>query len=908
MTDPLDAARQYFDQGLNVVSMKQKKPLVEWARWQTQKQTVEELEDQPWVQADGFAVICGAKLESGLFLAAVDFDVKNVSAEAQAKGRQILKKLLITQMEATPSGGQHWLYHTHTKPKTVSVYHNDCGLELLGEGKLCIMAPTQGYKPLNDNAPSILLDIESELYEAMYKAGLPPKTQTVKTEAWFDRKDFSEKRFMGKTPPCIDALYRGAKEGERNEYVIRLASFLANFRRMRPDVVLEQVRKINRLYEVPLDDQELQGIVRSAVNGGYVYGCQDPFLSRFCQRDECPIAPSVSRTLSSEQVERAEKLQFEANLLGHVLSFGKRRLIGEDNALLSNFIMLASGRTKYPISGVVSGFSGSGKNESIRAIKPLIPKEWFFEFTTSTPEAMKYLPEEFTGTLIIYEALGVRGDSGSLSLRAIGEGESIETIYPMRNEQTGKMEMGRAKTNAKNFITTSSDIDINPDLYRRVLKHTMNHSTELTKLVMAKKLSDAALPYAIKNALGLQTALPFTEEDFQNALQLLDWSLEVVVFAPPELLKILDLAVKREQEVALRTHIEKIVNFTRVIALLNQKRRLRVDIGEVGCIVAEPEDFRKSLESLEASIMETVSRIEKRQDEALQLFVNPDTCLNKDEVAGKLHVSTRTASRLLKTLRQAGYLREEVQGKAKNYFLGQNKPESLDLLGKTRSFGVFHRNSLKTWLDAIWTTGHESGVPLTFKRYDPKLKQTVNLTSLEQLFSSEFPESTIDDKKAISTQETFELGREEKLEHNSPIVNSSGEQFAVDSSLDTLNDADSSQNPLSPPPTVICPEVHIASNQKSSLDCQNSQVHLAKSERSINEDSKAENSQKFQLYSLDDFAEVHWVEGGFGWHQCGVCSYTKLTCCQGETFKKETVWLCEDCQSDWEKGGKIEHN
>jgi hypothetical protein len=35
----------------------------------------------------------------------------------------------------------------------------------------------------------------------------------------------------------------------------------------------------------------------------------------------------------------------------------------------------------------------------------------------------------------------------------------------MRNELTGKMEMGKAKTNAKNFIT-SSDIDINPDLYR----------------------------------------------------------------------------------------------------------------------------------------------------------------------------------------------------------------------------------------------------------------------------------------------------------------------------------------------------------------------------------------------------------------------------------------------------------
>jgi hypothetical protein len=226
--------------------------------------------------------------------------------------------------------------------------------------------------------------------------------------------------------------------------------------------------------------------------------------------------------LTAQETEKARKLLEEDKLLDYALTYGKRRLIGEDNAILANFGMFCSGQTRYPISGIISGYSGSGKNESIRAIKPLLPKEWFFEFTTSTPEAIKYLPEEFAGTLVIYEAAGVRGDSGSLSLRAIGEGESIETIYPMRNELTGKMEMGRAKTNAKNFITTSSDIDINPDLYRRVLKHTMNHSTQLTKRVMAKKIRDAAYPDSLKTLLGLQKALSYSEQDFQNALRLLD--------------------------------------------------------------------------------------------------------------------------------------------------------------------------------------------------------------------------------------------------------------------------------------------------------------------------------------------------------------------------------------------------
>ena len=85
------------------------------------------------------------------------------------------------------------------------------------------------------------------------------------------------------------------------------------------------------------------------------------------------------------------------------------------------------------------------------------------------------------------------------------------------------------------------------------------------------------------------------------------------------------------------------------------------------------------------------------------------------------------------------------------------------------------------------------------------------------------------------------------------------------------------------------------------LDCQNEPDDLDKHERSRNGEAKLENSQKLALNSFDDFVNVHWSDDGYGWHQCGVCGYTKLTCCQGETFKKDTVWLCEECQTAWEK-------
>ena len=840
-----DVAKTYFDQQTLVVAVRQKKPLAEWAQWQAKPQTAEEFEALPWTEADGFAIICGTKIDNGLFMGAVDFDVKNVSQEAQDEGRQILKKMLCTQIEQTPSGGQHWIYYCHNKPRTASIYHNECGLEILGEGKLCIMAPSQGYRRINDNTPTVVNDLEESLLQAMWKAGFKP--EKPEAELWFDREDLTGKRFSGKTPPCIEALYRGTSEGERNEHAIRLASFLANFRRLRADHVQEQMRKTNRLNDPPLEDQELQAIIKSALSGGYVYGCQDPILKKNCRRDECPIAPAnTAKMLSQEEIERAEKLLNQGGLLDLALAYGKRRLIGEDNAIRTNFVMFCSGQTRYPISGVISGFSGSGKNESTRSVKPLLPREWYFEFTTSTPEAIKYLPEDFRGTLVIYEAAGVRGDSGSLSLRAIGEGESIETIYPMRNEITGKMEMGRAKTNAKNFITTSSDIDINPDLYRRVLKYTMNHSTQLTKRVIAKKLRDSSYPDSLKTKLGMQNPLPCKEEDFQNALRLLNWNLEVIIFPPPQLLKILDLAVKREQEVALRTQIEKVINFAKVITLLNQRKRLHVKMDDLQYVIADPEDLLEALNILRASIIETVSRIEKRQEEVLRLFTSTEVSLNKHDVASKLKISTRTSAKALKTLASAGYLKEEKNGKTYDYQLLQKEPEYLDLLENARSFRLFQQNSLKQWLDAIVHSCTAKGTLLGFHHGQGASWSTT-------------PPSITLERQAEDSPDFPPLPISEVQERTNPSATG------------------------------------------LSSDCQTSPNNLASSPMSRILESKPENNHNSARMTLNDFKSVYWSDGSYGWHPCTVCGKTKLTSWQAETFKGEKLWLCDDCKTAWEK-------
>ncbi|MCW4044765.1 MAG: bifunctional DNA primase/polymerase [Candidatus Bathyarchaeota archaeon] len=166
------AAEAYHSLGYNVVTVRGKQPLEQWQKWTSQRQTQAEFEGLNFADADGFGVVCGTQNRDGLYLAVIDYDVKNLSAEALEKGKQVLKHLPTTATERTPSGGQHWIYYVHNKPRTISTFHNEAAVELLGENKLCIMAPSQGYQRLNDNTPTVLGDIETVFAEALAKAGV----------------------------------------------------------------------------------------------------------------------------------------------------------------------------------------------------------------------------------------------------------------------------------------------------------------------------------------------------------------------------------------------------------------------------------------------------------------------------------------------------------------------------------------------------------------------------------------------------------------------------------------------------------------------------------------------------------------------------------------------------------------
>jgi len=199
------AATAYYESGLDIVPLQlpEKKPLVQWKKWETERQTRQEFDNLPLARANGFGIICGKPNNEGLFLSVVDHDVKPpMTQEAIAKGKEILKDFPITQLEGTGNKGTHNVYYSRTKVQTVSLFHDDCALELLAENKLCIMAPSQGYVRLNDNTPTVLPDMEEKFYEILKTHGFTER-KTKPTTITKPRLENNRIRFC-----CREALAR----------------------------------------------------------------------------------------------------------------------------------------------------------------------------------------------------------------------------------------------------------------------------------------------------------------------------------------------------------------------------------------------------------------------------------------------------------------------------------------------------------------------------------------------------------------------------------------------------------------------------------------------------------------------------------------------------------------------------
>jgi putative DNA primase/helicase len=277
MADLKAAAFEWWQKGFVVVPMVfmkedngdvRKQPLVEWRKWQSQEQTLQEFESLPWDKAEGFEVLCGKPNMEG-YIGVIDYDVKKTSPQAQALGLEALKRFRVTAREKTATGGEHLIFLSRKSVKTISTYHDSAALELLGQGKLCVMAPSKGYTKLNDNLPTVIDDLEAEFLAVLKAVGVIKAEHKIKRELH--------------VRPCFQKLMEKAEL--THDQRVALVNELEHQGYSKEDVM--QIFHENKSWETEYSQEKTDKQIES-VFGKYGHFTRNELLERgICLGDKC---------------------------------------------------------------------------------------------------------------------------------------------------------------------------------------------------------------------------------------------------------------------------------------------------------------------------------------------------------------------------------------------------------------------------------------------------------------------------------------------------------------------------------------------------------------------------------------------------------------------------------------------
>ena len=216
-----------------------KKPCVQWKKWQLSPQNEQEFQSLPFDRANGFGILAGTRLNNGMFFCAIDFDTKKLPEETIEKGRPLLKEFRTTKRETTISNGEHLLYFSKNKPNNNNSYHDVCGLELIAEHRAVIMAPSYGYKAVNDNAITEVENVEQMFSMVLGNAGLRKRHVKRKGDIRYCCRVALERdsHIKHEMRLCIAAEYKKAGWGEND--IVELFNTQTDFDH---DKTLYQVR------------------------------------------------------------------------------------------------------------------------------------------------------------------------------------------------------------------------------------------------------------------------------------------------------------------------------------------------------------------------------------------------------------------------------------------------------------------------------------------------------------------------------------------------------------------------------------------------------------------------------------------------------------------------------------------
>ena len=120
------------------------------------------------------------------------------------------------------------------------------------------------------------------------KQSLAPDYDEPEEITEYQDQDLELKDLMGEAPPCLRAIL-DIKDGLDNHRDNALYGFAVLSKKAKGKAVKKDIETANNTFQQPLQDKDLNRIIRSVNSKEYQYKCKDNPLEAYCSSDECKM-------------------------------------------------------------------------------------------------------------------------------------------------------------------------------------------------------------------------------------------------------------------------------------------------------------------------------------------------------------------------------------------------------------------------------------------------------------------------------------------------------------------------------------------------------------------------------------------------------------------------------------------
>jgi len=274
-----------------------------------------------------------------------------------------------------------------------------------------------------------------------------------KAVEWFQRTKDQVKRFINeryreiepdillrltREVPCVrERLKQGAKEGQRNQCVWRLATYFKS-RGKTLDGTLSVMRDFYDRLETgrdPYSLNELENTVKwvyEAKEYKTVNLCACEFFNEFCDKPSCPLFKPEEQTegFTGEEVKTAKEILEKKDPLQLIVETVALEHAGDTDLVKFAVVSALSAKlSTVKLNFWTIGSSGKGKSHALNTILKTLPRDYYEVFTSATPKSLFYYVLKY----------GV--DSLKDKLLLIDEVEASEDTLPILRSLTGQTDI-----------------------------------------------------------------------------------------------------------------------------------------------------------------------------------------------------------------------------------------------------------------------------------------------------------------------------------------------------------------------------------------------------------------------------------------------------------------------------------